>query len=67
MPVIIVKAREGVLKDHLVKSQLIEDLATAFTKAAGDESYKKRVTVVIDEIPNENWGRSGQQVKPDGS
>ena len=67
MPVIIVKAREGVLEGREVKGQLIEDLASAFAKAAQDETYRSRVTVVIDEVPDENWGRSGKQVRPDGA
>lgn len=67
MPVIIVKARKGVLKGRKKKGALIEDLATAFAKAAGDPKYKQRVTVVLEEVPNENWGRAGRQVKPDGS
>lgn len=67
MPVIIVKARRGVLKGRKKKGRLIEDLAAAFAEAAGDESYRQRVTVVIEEVPNENWGRAGRQVAPDGS
>jgi phenylpyruvate tautomerase PptA (4-oxalocrotonate tautomerase family) len=46
---------------------LIDDIASAFAKAAGDAKYKQRVTVVIEEVPNENWGRAGKQVQPDGS
>lgn len=67
MPVIIVKARRGVLKGRKKKGRLIEDLAAAFAEAAGDESYRQSVTVVIEEVPNENWGRAGRQVTPDGS
>ena len=67
MPVIIVKARKGVLKGRKKKGVLIDDLASAFAKAAGDAKYKHRVTVVIEEVPDENWGRAGKQVQPDGS
>lgn len=62
MPVIIVKARRGVLRTKEKKAELIEDLSKAFAKAAGDESYIARVHVIIDEVPNENWGRGGKQV-----
>ena len=67
MPVIIVKARKGVLKGRKKKGVLIDEMAAAFAKAAGDPKYKQRVTVVIEEVPNEHWGRAGRQVQPDGS
>jgi 4-oxalocrotonate tautomerase family enzyme len=61
MPVIIVKAREGVLKTREQKKVLIEGVAEAFARAVGDESYKERATVIIEEIPSENWGLKGNQ------
>ncbi len=62
MPVIIVKARQGVLPSAQAKSQLIEELAAAFARAVGDESYKDNATVIIEEYPDQNWGRRGKQV-----
>jgi 4-oxalocrotonate tautomerase family enzyme len=62
MPVIIVKARQGVLREGQAKAQLIQDMAAAFARAAGDEAYASRATVIIEEIPDHNWGRGGRQV-----
>ena len=62
MPVIMVKARKGVLKTKEMKAQLIEELTNAFARTVGDNKYKDRATVIIEEIPDENWGRSGKQV-----
>jgi phenylpyruvate tautomerase PptA (4-oxalocrotonate tautomerase family) len=61
MPVITVMARSGVLRDSETKAILIDELSAAFAKAVGDESYKERATVVIMEVPDENWGRAGKQ------
>ena len=66
MPVIIVKARAGVLATKEKKAELIELLAASFAKVVGDETYNSRTTVVIEEVPNENWGRAGKQVSPTG-
>lgn len=62
MPVIIVKARQGVLPSAQAKAQLMEDMAAAFAKAVGDMAYKDRATVIIEEVPDQNWGRGGRQV-----
>ena len=62
MPVIIVKARQGVLPSNQAKAKLIEEIAQAFARAVGDEAYKSRATVIIEEYPDQNWGRGGQQV-----
>lgn len=62
MPVIIVKARKGVLDTSEKKAKIIEGMATAFAEAVGDLAYRKRTTVIIEEIPDENWGRGGKQV-----
>lgn len=62
MPVIMVKTRKGVLKTKEMKAQLIEELSEAFARTVGDNSYKERTTLIIEEIPDENWGRSGKQV-----
>ena len=62
MPVIIIKARQGVLSSAKAKAQLIEEMAAAFARAAGDESYKDNATVIIEEYPDQNWGRRGKQV-----
>jgi 4-oxalocrotonate tautomerase family enzyme len=61
MPVIIVKAREGVLNTREQKQTLIEGIAEAFARAAGDETYRERATVIIEETPNDNWGLKGKQ------
>jgi 4-oxalocrotonate tautomerase family enzyme len=65
MPVIIVKARKGVLSTSEQKSKLIEGMATAFAEAVGDPVYRKRATVIIEEVPDENWGRGGIQIGHD--
>lgn len=62
MPVIMVKARKGVLKTKEMKAKLIEELSDAFARTVGDNKYKERTTVIIEEIPDENWGRGGKQV-----
>jgi 4-oxalocrotonate tautomerase family enzyme len=62
MPVIIVKARKKVLKTKEMKAALIEELSEAFSRVVGDDSYKSRATVIIEEVPDENWGRAGKQV-----
>jgi 4-oxalocrotonate tautomerase family enzyme len=62
MPVIIVKARKGVLKTKEMKAHLIEELSNAFARTVGNDEYKNRTTVIIEEIPDENWGRAGKQV-----
>ncbi|NSW87204.1 MAG: tautomerase family protein [Syntrophobacteraceae bacterium] len=64
MPVIVVKARKGVLMTGEQKRVLIEGVAEAFARAAGDDGYKERTTVIIEETPDENWGSMG---KPFGS
>lgn len=61
MPVIVIKAREGVIKTNEQKKALIEGVAEVFARAAGDESYRERVTVILEEIPGENWGLKGRQ------
>lgn len=63
MPVIIVKARSGVLKDKEAKANCIQGMAAAFAAAVGDPVYAQRATVIIEEVDDENWGRGGQQVK----
>lgn len=63
MPVIIVKARSGVLKGKRIKATLIKEMAKCFANAANDKEYAKRATVIIEEIPDENWGRGGEQVQ----
>ncbi len=62
MPVIIVKARQGVLRDKPTKARLIEEMAQAFARVVGDPAYASRATVLIEEIPDDNWGRGGKQV-----
>jgi 4-oxalocrotonate tautomerase family enzyme len=62
MPVIIVKARQGVIKDKAAKAKLISGMAKAFAEAAGDAAYADRATVILEEVPDENWGRGGEQV-----
>ena len=62
MPVIIVKARKRVLKTKEMKAALIDELSGAFARVVGDDSYKSRATVIIDEVADENWGRAGKQV-----
>jgi 4-oxalocrotonate tautomerase family enzyme len=62
MPVIIVRARKGVLKTKEMKAALIDELSGAFARVVGDDSYKSRATVIIDEVSDENWGRAGKQV-----
>ncbi len=62
MPVIIVKARQGVINSKKSKAQLIEGMARAFAEAAGDPAYASRATVILEEVPDDNWGRGGQQV-----
>lgn len=64
MPVIIVKARKGVLKDKATKAKLMEKMAQCFSEAAGDSAFEKRATVIIEEVPDENWARGGKQVEP---
>ncbi|MFH2058012.1 MAG: tautomerase family protein [Pseudomonadota bacterium] len=63
MPVIIVKARKGVLKTREIKAALIKDMAQCFARAVNDEAYAKRATVIIEEVPDENWGRNGEQIQ----
>ena len=62
MPVIIVKARKGVLDTAEKKAKAIEGMAAAFAEAAGDPAYRERATVIIEEVADENWGRKGKQV-----
>jgi len=62
MPVIIIKARQGVLKDKETKAGLMEKMAQCFAEAVGDEAYEKRATVIIEEVSDENWARGGKQV-----
>jgi 4-oxalocrotonate tautomerase family enzyme len=62
MPVIIVKARKGVLETKEIKAALIEKLSDAFAQVVNDESYRARATVIIEEVADENWGRGGRQV-----
>ncbi|MBI4799326.1 MAG: tautomerase family protein [Desulfarculus sp.] len=62
MPVIIVKARQGVLPHDQAKAQIIKDMAHALARAVGDEAYQARATVIIEEYPDQNWGRGGKQV-----
>jgi len=62
MPVIIVKARQGVLRDKDMKPNLIQEMAQAFARVLGDPAYAARATVLIEELPDENWGRGGKQV-----
>lgn len=62
MPVIIVKARAGVLDTPEKKAKAIEGMAAAFAEAVGDSVYRQRTTVIIEEVPSENWGRGGKQV-----
>ncbi|MFP5221661.1 MAG: tautomerase family protein [Acidobacteriota bacterium] len=62
MPVIIVKARQGVIKDQAAKAKLISGMAKAFADAAGDPAFAGRATVILEEVPDDNWGRGGEQV-----
>jgi 4-oxalocrotonate tautomerase family enzyme len=64
MPVITVKARQGVLATSQMKAQLIEEITAAFARVVKDESFKQKTTVIIEEIPDQNWGRAGKQVAP---
>lgn len=63
MPVIIIKARQGVLKDKKTKAGLMQKMAQCFAEAVGDEDFAKRATVIIEEVPDENWARGGKQVR----
>lgn len=63
MPVIIVKVRENVLGNSDKKEEAIRKVSTALAEAIGDHGYVNRTTVIIEEYPNDNWGRSGKQVK----
>jgi 4-oxalocrotonate tautomerase family enzyme len=65
MPVIIVKARQGVIKSKAKKAQMIEEMAATFARVIDNPSYVERTTVVIEEVPSENWGRAGKQVQED--
>ncbi len=65
MPVIIVKARQGVIKSKATKARLIEEMAAAFARVIENPGYLERTTVVIEEVPSENWGRAGRQVQDD--
>ena len=65
MPVIIVKARQGVIKGRAKKAQMIEEMAAAFARVIENPGYVERTTVVIEEVPSENWGRGGRQVQED--
>lgn len=62
MFIILVKARKGVLKTKEMKAKLIGELSEAFARTVGDNSYKDRATIIIEKIPEENWGHSGKQV-----
>jgi len=62
MPVIIVKARQGVLRDKQMKARLIQEMAATFARVVGHEKYEHRATVLIEELPDENWGREGRQI-----
>ena len=62
MPVIRVKARQGVLATSQMKARLIEEMAAAFARVVGDEAYLQKATVIIEEVPDQNWGRGGKQV-----
>lgn len=68
MPVITVKVREGVLDTSEKKAQVIRKIADAFAEVAGDESRREQIldvtTVLIEEIPDNCWGRKGRQVAP---
>jgi phenylpyruvate tautomerase PptA (4-oxalocrotonate tautomerase family) len=61
MPIITVMMREGILEDSEMKAVLIAELSAAFARAMGDDIYRKRSTVVILEVPDDNWGRAGRQ------
>jgi 4-oxalocrotonate tautomerase family enzyme len=61
MPVIIVKARKGVLKTKEMKAALIGKLSDAFAQVVNDDSYRLRATVIIEEVADDNWGREGRQ------
>ena len=63
MPVIIVKAREKVVRGADLKARLIEELAAAFGRVVGDEKYAARATVLIETLPDESWGRGGKQIE----
>jgi 4-oxalocrotonate tautomerase family enzyme len=63
MPVIIVKARQGVIEGKAKKAQMIEEMAATFARVIENPGYVERTTVVIEEVPSENWGRAGRQVQ----
>lgn len=60
MPLIILKMREGVLKDSNMKQDAIEKVSRALSEAIGDGAYYSKTTVIIEEHPDENWGCSGR-------
>ena len=64
MPVIIVKARETEIDTREKKSALIEALSDAYARVAGDTGYKDQATVLIETLPDENWGRGGGSILP---
>ncbi len=58
MPLIILKMKEGVLKDSNMKQDAIEKVSRALAEAIGNEDYY--TTVIIEEHPSENWGCGGK-------
>ena len=62
MPLIIVRTREGVLSGKEQKKELIEKMSAVMGEVLHDPGYIGRTTVIIEEIPNDNWGRGGKQV-----
>ena len=60
MPLVILKMKEGVLKDSNMKQDAIEKVSRALAEAIGNEDYYTKTTVIIEEHPSENWGCGGK-------
>lgn len=60
MPLIVLKMKEGVLKNSDMKQDAIEKVSRALSEAIGDEEYYTKTTVIIEEHPSENWGCGGK-------
>lgn len=56
MPLVEIKWWEG--RDNEVKAKTIEMITNALVEACG--CSKESVTVIIQDIPKEQWGRAGK-------
>ena len=60
MPLVILKMKEGVLKDSNMKQDAIEKVSRSLAEAIGNEYYYTKTNVIIEEHPSENWGCGGK-------